>query len=346
MRRRSARGTLIDPEGPMAVGWLLVAGALAAAPGGYGDAVGGLPALEERELHLWTNAARVDPEAFEADYNRGGCSYDADFSEDEQTPKWPLMIENGLTEAAEFHSADMADNDWFSHDSSDGTSFFDRVARYYDSGNVGENIAMGYPSMYDAVFTGWMCSTDGHRANIMSGGYDELGVGVVGAYYTQDFGGRGLERPAIAMGAHMAGSAGTAFRADFFDADGAAPDELVVVLDGEAHALTLEYGEASSGIYVAELEVAEEGCHEYYFEAAVGGAKSRFPELGSYGWGDCEWDDAGAMWLARQLGADGGEGADERDLRDQFELVGGCDSSGGGILGFAPVLLLAVRRRR
>jgi hypothetical protein len=53
---------------------LALAAGLGAAPAraGYGD-VGddGLPSAAERELHLWTNAARVDPAAFKADYNAG-----------------------------------------------------------------------------------------------------------------------------------------------------------------------------------------------------------------------------------------------------------------------------------
>ncbi len=40
---------------------------------GYGDPVSGLPSPEARAMHVWTNAVRVDPEAFQTDYLAGGC---------------------------------------------------------------------------------------------------------------------------------------------------------------------------------------------------------------------------------------------------------------------------------
>ena len=52
---------------------------LLAAVAGYGDPVDGFPSAEERALVLWTNAARVAPEAFTNDYREGGCSL-RDFS--------------------------------------------------------------------------------------------------------------------------------------------------------------------------------------------------------------------------------------------------------------------------
>jgi len=44
--------------------WLIVASGLALA--GYGDPVDSYPHPWERSLHVWTNAVRVDPEAFES----------------------------------------------------------------------------------------------------------------------------------------------------------------------------------------------------------------------------------------------------------------------------------------
>ena len=39
---------------------------------GYGDVDDeGFPNYEERGVHLWTNAVRVDPEAFDAEYQSG-----------------------------------------------------------------------------------------------------------------------------------------------------------------------------------------------------------------------------------------------------------------------------------
>jgi uncharacterized protein YkwD len=59
---------------------------------------------------------------------------------------------------------------------------------------LGENIAGGYPTA-DAVVAGWMASP-GHRANILSPRFTEMGVGRVtaagtyGTYWAQEFGGR------------------------------------------------------------------------------------------------------------------------------------------------------------
>ena len=283
-----------------------------AAQAGYGD-VGedGLPSAGERELHLWTNAARVDPEAFAEDYKAGGCSFDDDFSADEQTPKLPVYWDHGLNDAARFHSEDMESTGNFAHESSDGTSFGDRLARFYDSGWIGENIAYGYGDNYAVVFTGWMCSTSGHRANIMSGDWNELGTGVVGTYYTQDFGnGSADSEGAVAMGAHspLSATEGATFRADWQDA--AAPARLEVVLDGAPTALTLEYGTDEAGIFVGEATPEAGDCHAYWFRwETASGETGAFPETGSYVYGaDCPEDNG---WRAEQAligGADGGDG--------------------------------------
>lgn len=310
----------------------LLFGALALA--GYGDAQDGYPSWLERDLHLWTNAARVDPEAFEEDYNIGsngvGCSFYEDFSVDEQTPKAPVMWSVPLSEAARFHSQDMFDNDWFAHESSDGTSFADRVARFYDGYAYGENIALGYSTPYDAVFQGWMCSTHGHRANIMDGGWEELGTGVVGLYYTQEFGANNIEFRRIASGVHEpeVPSGEAVFWASYHHPNGVAPDKYYAVLDGKKVDLSLHYGVEAQGIYSGTAEV-EEGCHSYFFEVKVDGVFERYPEEGSFGWGDCEYEDENAGYISKQKG-------------------GGCSSVGG--IGASWGLLLgasaALRRRK
>ena len=332
----------------MALGLLLSA---TVAFAGYGDASSGYPSYEERELHLWTNAARVAPEAFEADYQAGGCSYYVDFSDDEQTPQAPLLWNFDLNEAGRYHSDDMATTGTFSHDSSDGTSFSSRLSRFYPSGMVGENIAVGYGSPFAVVMNGWMCSTDGHRANIMSASWDELGTGISASYYTQDFGARGVDPEVIAMGVHLPASPHTSVElvADFHDPSGAAPEALVAVLNGDAYPMTLLYGAAHMGIYLADvaIEVDSAGCYEYFFEATVAGESSRFPEEGSYGWGDCGYDDEGAQWLRRQLENDsGGVDMTEQQMLDQFSLVGCSVGAGAAGWWWLALGLPLVRRRR
>jgi uncharacterized protein YkwD len=108
-----------------------------------------------------------------------------------------------LQAAALQHSQDMVRNDFFSHDSSSGEDFEDRILRFnYAPPNTrwvaGENIAWGTLSLSTAgsIVVSWMNSPE-HRANILSPTYKELGVGIVpstpsgdptGATYTADFG--------------------------------------------------------------------------------------------------------------------------------------------------------------
>jgi len=118
-----------------------------------------------------------------------------------------------LRSAALQHSQDMVKNNFFSHDSSSGEDFEDRILRFkYAPRNarfvVGENIAWGTLSLAtpDAIVSGWMNSPP-HRANILGKKYKELGVGIVastpdgdptGATYTADFGVKASAPPRVA----------------------------------------------------------------------------------------------------------------------------------------------------
>lgn len=99
----------------------------------------------------------------------------------------PLTNNGNLHAAALAHSVDMAENDYFSHTSRDGSSMVDRVERQgYRWRSLAENIAAGYRSPA-AVVEGWMNSS-GHRANIMNCSLTEIGVGFHSYYWTQNFG--------------------------------------------------------------------------------------------------------------------------------------------------------------
>src|SRR5262249_27305309 len=98
-----------------------------------------------------------------------------------------------LVKAARQHSADMADNKYFSHTGLDKSTPGTRIdqAGYDADKGWAENIAYGYPTP-EAVMTGWMNSA-GHRQNILDCGLKALGVGVARAadgtlYWAQDFG--------------------------------------------------------------------------------------------------------------------------------------------------------------
>lgn len=115
-----------------------------------------------------------------------------------------LCIQQQLQRAARKHSADMIRKDYFSHRSKDGSTFSGRVKRegYTAKGmsvyRIGENIGGGSGS-YGAPQSrhrAWM-NSQGHRENMLDGGFRHVGIGVAaGNYngnddyrmYTVDFG--------------------------------------------------------------------------------------------------------------------------------------------------------------
>ncbi|MEO3871041.1 CAP domain-containing protein [Nonomuraea sp. B12E4] len=139
------------------------------APEGKASATSVGTALENQVVRL-TNAERA----------KGGCG--------------PLKHDSRLRRAAFGHSADMAENDYFDHDSQDGRDMVDRIrATGFDGSSWAENIAMGQRSAAEVV-EGWM-NSDGHRQNIMNCSYTLIGVGAAKdsqgqIYWTQDFAAR------------------------------------------------------------------------------------------------------------------------------------------------------------
>jgi len=96
-----------------------------------------------------------------------------------------------LSKVARTKSEDMAKNNYFSHTSPTYGSPFDMMKQFgitYTA--AGENIAMGQPTA-TSVMNGWM-NSPGHRANILSKDFTEIGVGLAknangSIYWTQDF---------------------------------------------------------------------------------------------------------------------------------------------------------------
>jgi len=319
--------------------------ALLATVSGYGDVdPSGHPAWAERDMHLWTNAVRVAPEAFEAEYVRGGCSFSR-FSSDEQTAKAPVAYSRDLNEVARLHSADMHANGALSHTSSDGTSFQERVSAHYPSVAIGENIAYNYADTRVVVTEGWMCSTEGHRENIMSGDWTELGTGVASVYYTQDFGAApSAWDGAVTMGIHTPErpSGAVTFYADWHDAE--APIVLSVMLDGDQHDLSLAYGRDESGVYTTTVDNYDsDGCGAYWFRwETAAGQEGTFPEDGSYLFGtNCG---TSVLWEDSQYDAAAGilVGGPEDE-----EPKGGCaTATAPAALGAALGMLALLGRRR
>lgn len=116
----------------------------------------------------------------------------------------PLCVNPILERAARAHSREMLQKQYFSHDSYDGQSFYDRLISFEYTPNgyrywaVGENIAWGSGSYGRPahIMNAWMHSPE-HRANILNGDYREVGIGVSrgtfagyrgASIYTVDFG--------------------------------------------------------------------------------------------------------------------------------------------------------------
>jgi len=81
-----------------------------------------------------------------------------------------------LSRAAQGHSEDMRDQNYFSHTSLDDSSPWKRAAdACYESGAGGEIIAAGYGSA-GAVFNGWKNSA-GHNAIMLGSSFSVVGIG-------------------------------------------------------------------------------------------------------------------------------------------------------------------------
>ena len=87
-----------------------------------------------------------------------------------------------LAAAAETHAADMAEEDFISHDGSDGSTMQSRiVAAGYPSCASAENIALRATSRDEAIAQ-WLDSP-AHRENVLRGGMEEFGLAEVGGYW-------------------------------------------------------------------------------------------------------------------------------------------------------------------
>lgn len=96
----------------------------------------------------------------------------------------PLKASPRLERAALAHTRSMLTLGYFAHQSFDGTSFSDRVKRFYPARNkgwtVGENLAMfgGVTPSARQVVRAWLASP-GHRANLLRPFFREAGFAVL-----------------------------------------------------------------------------------------------------------------------------------------------------------------------
>ncbi|MGL4521867.1 MAG: CAP domain-containing protein [Bacilli bacterium] len=98
----------------------------------------------------------------------------------------PLKLDPLLNKVAAYHSNDMANRGYFSHQSPSGTTFVDRYNQFSISyRSAGENIAKNYTTPL-ATMLGLYNSTD-HRNNILNRSFQRFGSAYKNGYYTQNF---------------------------------------------------------------------------------------------------------------------------------------------------------------
>lgn len=97
----------------------------------------------------------------------------------------PLAVNPILQEAAQEKANDMAQNNYFAHTSPAGLSpWYWFLKAGYNFSSAGENLAVNFFDSKD-VMDAWMNSS-GHRANILSVNYTEIGVATAEGTYNGD----------------------------------------------------------------------------------------------------------------------------------------------------------------
>jgi uncharacterized protein YkwD len=90
-----------------------------------------------------------------------------------------LRSNRRLARAADYHSWEMLDADYFGHESRDGGPFDERVRRYANLRSLGETLAMlgrCGPKTARRVVRMWM-NSPGHRAILLSSDFKKVGIG-------------------------------------------------------------------------------------------------------------------------------------------------------------------------
>lgn len=93
-----------------------------------------------------------------------------------------LKISRALSAAANYHSRQMIQHGFFEHESRGGGAFWKRVERFYgsrgySSWEVGENLAYGSPDLGAAATVRMWMNSAGHRENLLSRSWREIGLG-------------------------------------------------------------------------------------------------------------------------------------------------------------------------
>jgi uncharacterized protein YkwD len=100
----------------------------------------------------------------------------------------PLILASKLNCAAQKHARYMSTARRCGHTGSGSSTYVQRIEAcgYKSWRYLGENVACGH-STWSAAMRAWMNSS-GHRANILSPRFRNVGLGRYNHYYVQDFG--------------------------------------------------------------------------------------------------------------------------------------------------------------
>lgn len=101
----------------------------------------------------------------------------------------PLTVDKRLTKSAQQHAADMANNEYFSRTSPDGTTWGARIKQAGYGHPAGENLAFGYDAAASVVRT-WLDSPK-QRRKLLNCSVKKIGVGYAnldGGYWVADLG--------------------------------------------------------------------------------------------------------------------------------------------------------------
>jgi len=96
-------------------------------------------------------------------------------------PLNPLNPDSSLYKAAVYHAKDMGKKGTIGHNSSDGTSFSQRLRKYVNTGFMGENCYYGLNKPIDIVIILLIdegIKDVGHRKNILNNNYNKIGISI------------------------------------------------------------------------------------------------------------------------------------------------------------------------
>ncbi|MBN2695535.1 hypothetical protein JXR93_12815 [bacterium] len=256
------------------------------------------PNYEERYILFDLNYFRMEPSVLQNEDSNPEYSHCVDWGDCYPSVK-PLYYNLNLSRAARFHSNDMIVNGCFQHNSCDGTNIWERIQRYYSSSAMGENIAAGHG--YENVTknlineVGATEGTDGHRINVFSSSFNEVGVGYLEGgtyrnYTTQDFG-ASASYHAIPVGIHIPKSpnsgASVQFKAIFHNSNSTTkPSEYYLSVNSSCHSLQegVSHSDSAGGWYTGSYSKSvslPSGCVSYSFQFKLGETIYKYPDVGS-----------------------------------------------------------------